>query len=100
MKRLDIFKRGIPCTASGPAISNPNVLLMASWKNGGWGNWSNSTASWKNSDGWSNSTASWRNSNGWSNSTASWKNDSSVRWSNSTASWKNSGGWSNSSSGK
>ena len=74
MKRLDIFKRGIPCTASGPAISNPNVLLMASWKNGGWGNWSNSTASWKN--------------------------DSSVRWSNSTASWKNSGGWSNSSSGK
>ncbi|MBQ2885349.1 MAG: hypothetical protein IJE43_16605 [Alphaproteobacteria bacterium] len=99
MKKLAIFEQAIPCTAGAPNIERPRASFMASWKNGGFGNWSNSTASWKNSDGWSNSTASWKNSYGWSNSTASWKNSGGGYWSNSTASWKNSGGWSNSSGG-
>lgn len=99
MKRFDVFKNPMPCPAGGvPMPTRP--LFYASWKDGGYGNWSNSTASWKDSGGWSNSTASWKDSGWgqWSNSTASWKDSSG--WSNSTASWKDSGGWSNSSGGK
>lgn len=99
MKRFDVFKNPMPCPAGGvPMPARP--LFYASWKDGGYGNWSNSTASWKDSGGWSNSTASWKDSGWgqWSNSTASWKD--SNGWSNSTASWKDSGGWSNSSGGK
>lgn len=99
MKRFDVFKNPMPCPAGGvPMPARP--LFYASWKDGGYGNWSNSTASWKDSGGWSNSTASWKDSGWgqWSNSTASWKDSSG--WSNSTASWRDSGGWSNSSGGK
>lgn len=100
MKKLSIFAQPVPCPAGGPSTDNPRMSFMASWRNGGFGDWSNSTARWKNSDGWSNSTARWRNSDGWSNSTASWRNDGRGYWSNSTANWRNSDGWSNSSSGK
>lgn len=98
MKKLSIFEQAIPCPAGGPSVARPQVSFMASWKNGGYGNWSNSTASWKNSDGWSNSTCSWKNGGFgvWSNSDTNWKN--SGGWSNSDTNWKNSGGWSNSSS--
>lgn len=98
MKKLEIFRKPIPCFAGEGVMPNKGLQVLHSWRNGGYGDWSNSTASWKNSDGWSNSSASWKNegSGRWSNSTQSWKN--SGGWSNSTASWKNSGGWSNSSS--
>ena len=101
MKKLAIFEQAIPCPAGGPSVARPQATFMAYWKNGGMGNWSNSTCSWKNgSDGWSNSTASWKNSGSqWSNSSCSWKNGGSTHWTNSTATWKNGGdGWSNSSS--
>ena len=101
MKKLAIFGQAIPCPADGPAVSRPQAASMAYWKDGGYGNWSNSTARWKDSGGWSNSTAKWKDSGygQWSNSTARWKDTSG--WSNSTANWKDSGGWSNSSgSGK
>lgn len=96
MKRFDVFKDLMLCPADGVTMPK-RPLFFASWKDGGYGNWSNSTASWKDSGGWSNSTTSWKDSGfgQWSNSSASWKDHSG--WSNSTASWKDSGGWSNSS---
>ena len=99
MKKLAIFGQAISCPAGGPSVSRPQASFMAYWKDGGYGNWSNSTANWKDSGGWSNSTAKWKDSGygQWSNSTARWKD--SGGWSNSTANWKDSGGWSNSSSG-
>ncbi len=98
MKKLEIFRQPVLCPAGGPSTEKPNVTLMAMWKDGGYGNWSNSTARWKDSGGWSNSTARWKDGGAgrWSNSTASWKDYGG--WSNSTARWKDSGGWSNSSS--
>lgn len=102
MKKLSIFEQTILCPAGVPDdIVRPQVSVMAYWKNGGYGNWSNSDVSWKNSDGWSNSDISWKNGGfgKWSNPDISWKNSSG--WSNSDVNWKNSGGWSNSdSSGK
>lgn len=101
MKKFDVFRTPVPCPAGdSPISSNNSPMFLAYWKDGGYGKWSNSTASWKDSGGWSNSTSSWKD-NGfghWSNSTRSWKD--SGGWSNSTRSWKDSGGWSNSSGGK
>lgn len=108
MKKLAIFAEPIPCPAGaadtagvpGSTAKLP-VSFMAYWKNGGYGNWSNSDTRWKNSDGWSNSDTRWKNGGfgQWSNSDTNWKN--SGGWSNSDTNWKNSGGWSNSdSSGK
>lgn len=98
MKKLAIFNQTVPCAADCSDVAIPRVSVRAYWKDGGYGEWSNSTASWKDSDGWSNSTASWKDSGygQWSNSTARWKD--SDGWANSTASWKDSDGWSNSSS--
>lgn len=99
MKKLDIFRQPVAsaCGNHGVVADTTMVLHFSSWRNDGYGNWSNSTASWKNSDGWSNSTSSWRNEGFgvWSNSTASWRNYDG--WSNSTSSWRNYDGWSNSS---
>ena len=84
MKRFDVFKNPVSCPAN--SVTMPATpLFYASWKDEGYGHWSNSTASWKDRGGWSNSTGRWKDNYGWSNSTAS---------------WKDSGGWSNSSSGK
>lgn len=99
MKRFDVFKNPVPCPAGGvPTSATP--LFYASWKDGGYGRWSNSSTSWKDSGGWSNSSTSWKDSGfgQWSNSSNSWKD--SYGWSNSSTSWKDSGGWSNSSGGK
>ena len=68
MKKLSIFEQAIPCIASDASIVKPQSLFMAYWKNGGYGNWSNSDTNWKNSGGWSNSDTNWKNSGGWSNS--------------------------------
>lgn len=101
MKKFNVFSAPVPCPAGGPSVVNERkVLVHAYWRNDGYGQWSNSTANWKNNAGWSNSTARWKNSDGWSNSTAHWKNESYGRWSNSSASWKNNDGWSNSGGGK
>ena len=95
MKKFDVFKAPALCPAGEAPISRA-PMFFASWKDEGYGGWSNSTASWKDSGGWSNSTASWKDGGygQWSNSTSSWRD--SGGWSNSTASWRDSGGWSNS----
>ena len=66
MKRFDVFKNPVSCSAGSAMPATP--LFYASWKDEGYGHWSNSTASWKDRGGWSNSTASWKDSGGWSNS--------------------------------
>ena len=82
MKRFDVFKTPIPCPDGGvPVFQRP--MFAMSWRDGGYGNWSNSSTSWKDSGGWSNSSTSWKDGGG-------------GRWSNSSTSWKDGGGWSNS----
>ena len=86
MKRFDVFKNPVPCPAGvAPTVVAP--LFYAFWKDEGYGRWSNSSTSWKDSGGWSNSSTSWKDSG-------------YGQWSNSSRSWKDSSGWSNSSSGK
>ena len=68
MKRFDVFKNPVSCSAGSAMPATP--LFYASWKDEGYGHWSNSTASWKDRGGWSNSTASWKDSGGWSNSSS------------------------------
>ena len=100
MKKFDVFRTPELCPAGGPSIGEREGLVFyASWKDEGYGRWSNSTQRWKDSGGWSNSTRSWKDEGygRWSNSTRSWRD--SDGWSNSTRNWRDSGGWSNSSSG-
>lgn len=101
MKKFDVFAVSVPCSAGEMPVSNRIVpKFYAYWKDEGYGRWSNSTRSWKDSGGWSNSSRSWKDEGygRWSNSTRSWKD--SGGWSNSTRSWKDSGAsWSNSSPG-
>lgn len=98
MKKFDIFNVPVLCPVGvAPSVDSNKPVFFASWRNDGNGYWSNSSSSWKNSDGWSNSTSSWKNEGfgRWSNSSSGWRN--SDGWSNSSSNWRNSGGWSNSS---
>lgn len=102
MKKFDVFAAPVPCPAGGAPVSNRNVpAFFAAWKDEGYGRWSNSSTSWKDSNGWSNSSRSWKDEGygRWSNSSRSWKD--SRGWSNSSTAWKDNGAsWSNSSTGK
>lgn len=71
-------------------VSSADRMIMASWSDGGWSNYS---YSWLNS-GWNNYSGSWQNS-GWNNYSGSWVNSG---WNNYSYSWSNSG-WNNYSGG-
>ena len=97
MKKFDVFNVPELCPAGDFELGiAKGSNCFAYWRNDGPGRWSNSSSSWKNSNGWSNSSSSWRNDGHgwWSNSTANWRN--SGGWSDSSYNWRNNGGWSNS----
>ncbi len=95
MDKLRVFSEKLGAAISineGLAVcgaDGSNLVLSASWTNGGWNNYSDD---WLNG-GWNNySHSSWQNG-GWNNySHDSWSNSG---WNNYSYSWSN-GGWNNS----